>query len=65
MKVPCEQCNGNGSLYTRIAGDVHIADCPDCNASGQVELSQPIKQKKDEAYKSFGAVDLDSLLRNE
>ncbi len=65
MKATCERCNGSGSLYTRIACDVHIADCPDCNATGQVELTQPIKQKKAEPYKSFGAVDLDSLLRGE
>lgn len=63
MKATCEQCNGNGSLYTRIAGDVHIADCPNCKGEGKVELAQVIKKK--EPYKSFGAVDIDSLLRGE
>ena len=65
MKASCERCNGKGSLYTRIAGDVHIADCPDCEGYGTITLKQvQAKQSKPkEPYRSFGAIDLDAILR--
>lgn len=40
MQVQCERCNGKGSLYTMIAGDKHIADCPDCIGYGVVALKK-------------------------
>lgn len=65
MKVPCEACNGNGSIYTRIACDIHIATCPECEGLGVVEAQPTIIKKKAEPYKSFGVVDIDSILRGE
>ncbi len=64
MKATCEHCKGTGSLYTRIACDVHIATCPECEGFGVIE-AQPITKKKAEPYKSFGVVDIDSILRGE
>jgi hypothetical protein len=64
MKTPCERCKGNGSLYTSIAGDVHIADCPECEGFGTVKAAPPApkKQKEPPPYKSFGAINIDELL---
>lgn len=54
----CEACKGNGEVYLKIAGDVHIAKCEACEGWGTVETL-----KKPKKIESFGKVDIDALLK--
>lgn len=60
-KTRCEECDGKGSLYLKIGGDVHIAECSACKGWGSLDkvLTPPPPKRK---LSKFGSVNIDDLL---
>jgi hypothetical protein len=59
-KVKCEECDGKGERYLKIAGDVHIARCACCDGFGVV--ASPRVTEKPPAPSKFGSVNINELL---
>lgn len=61
-EVKCQDCGGKGHTTTLIAGDVHIAECPECLGWGTVT---EVKTKPVFHGGRFGRIDDIDLVRTD
>jgi DnaJ-class molecular chaperone len=61
-EIKCDQCKGKGHFTKTIAGDVHIAECPDCSGWGSITVTKDTVSRYPAKLKKFGSVNINDLL---